>query len=166
MILLVTSAQRAPEFAQRLSEAVGETVVVAQTFLEATSRLRVASCSLVVFDQNLLEAEPHEAATALAHLGDAVPVDINFALTGIDRLIGHVQSALLRRERTQAAAGVAAARALHSELNATITELLLDCGLALKIPDLPPAAAERLAFIRASAERLFRDLETAASIGA
>jgi hypothetical protein len=139
-------------------------VVIAQNLLDATTHLRAASYSLAIFDCHLIEAEPYESGTALAHLGEAVPLDINFAITGIDRLVQEVQSALKRRERDQATARAAAAHSLYSGLNGTLTALLLDCGLASEIPGLPLPAAEKLASIREAAQKLLIQLETAATL--
>jgi hypothetical protein len=159
MILMVTVAQRAAECGARLQQASGEQVLTAQNLLEATTLLRAASYALVIFDQNLIETVPHESATALAHLGGAWSLDINFALTGIDRLVDQVQSALKRRERERTAARSGAVRALHSELNDGLATILLECGAALELPDLPPSAAERFDTIRQAAQKICALLE-------
>ena len=163
MILLVTPAQRASACAASLEDATGESVVLAQNLLEASTHLRADSYALAIFDHHLIEAEPCEFEVALAHLGDAVFLDINFALTGIDRLVRKVQFALMRRERNHSAVRAAAARSLHGELNDTLTALLLDCDLALEIPNLPPAAAEKLTSIGKSVQKLRTQIDPAAS---
>lgn len=163
MILLVTPIASARECCVRLQQATDEPVVTAQNFLEALARLRTGHYSLVIFDHHLAEAEPNEFHTTFAHLGDAILLDINFALTGIDRLVREAASALKRREFNQASTHAAAARALQNECGGTFTALLLNCGLASEIPNLPPAAVEKLASIREAAEKLRSHLANSAS---
>ncbi|MFZ0477900.1 MAG: hypothetical protein WAL71_02035 [Terriglobales bacterium] len=164
MILLVTPIPAARDCAVRLQQATDEPVVTAQNLAESLTRLRTASYSLVIFDHHLVEAEPHELHTTLAHLGDAILLEINFALTGIDRLVREAESALKRREHNQTAIHAAAARSLQNECNQTLASLLLDCGLASQISDLPPAATEKLVSIQETAEKLRNQLANSASI--
>jgi hypothetical protein len=164
VILLVTPAQRAPDCAACLEDATGESVVIAQSLLEASTHLRADSYTATIFDHHLIEAEPYEYEIALAQLGDAVSLDINLALTGIDSLVREVQFVLKRCERNDSAVRAAAARSLYGNLNEALTTLLLDCGLALEIPNLPPAATEKLASISESVQNLRRQIDTAASV--
>jgi hypothetical protein len=50
---------------------------------------------------------------------------------------------------------------LHSELNGTVTALLLSSELALQAPDLPPAAAEKLKSVHELVKKLQKELESA-----
>ncbi|MGC1449234.1 MAG: hypothetical protein WA830_04275 [Candidatus Sulfotelmatobacter sp.] len=55
-------------------------------------------------DQFLLETEPDESDQMIEHLGTAFPVYLNFAVTGTERLVREVRSALHRRKREECAA--------------------------------------------------------------
>jgi len=55
-------------------------------------------------DQFLLETEPEESDQVLEHFGTAFPVYVNFALTGMERLLREVRSVLHRRKREESAA--------------------------------------------------------------
>ena len=154
MILLVTPAERAVDCVAQLEQATGERVTLARSLLEATTQLRHCSFTLVIFEQNLLETEPNEAGTAYAHLGDAIFLDVNFALTGVDRLIREVRTALTRRARAQAAALSVAALVLEGRLHDTLTSLLIDSKLAAEIPNLPPDAVEKLLAIHDGVQKL------------
>lgn len=161
MILLVSAIERRNECAAALQEATGEPVVVAENLARATTLLRTEPCTAAVFDQHLVEAEPHETDTALAHLGSAIPVQINLAISGSERVVREVQVALRHRQHEEAAAREAAARALYSELNNTLTTLLLDCERALlEIPNPVPVATVRLSSIHQTAQKLRAQLET------
>lgn len=132
MILLVTPSERASECAAALHEATSEEVVVAESLVRATTMLRAESYLAVVLDQYLLETEPQEAETALEHLGTAIPVQVNLAISGMERLVREVRAAVQRRRHEEVIARQAALGRLHSELNSTITALLLSSELALE----------------------------------
>jgi len=114
----------------------------------------------VVLDHYLLEAESREAETALAHLGTAIAVPVNLGISGMERLVREVRAAVQRRQREEARARQAALAKLHSELNGTITALLLSSELALGTLELRPAAAEKLQSIHELVKKLRQQLET------
>jgi hypothetical protein len=114
-----------------------------------------------VFDHHLIEREPQELDTAFSHLGTAVPIVVNLALTGLNRLAREVEAALHRQAREQAAARQSAAATLHTEVNGTLTALLLDFEAALRFNDLPPEAASRLRSAHTLAEKLRSQLSSA-----
>ncbi len=163
MILLVSGIERREECAEALGNALQESVVVAQTLLQATTWLRVESYTAVVFDDAIAQSEPDEIETALQHLGTAVPLQINLAISGAARLVREVRSALRRRKFEEASARQAATQCLRHELNGTLTTLLLDCELALETRSLPAAAMERLASVHTSAQKLRMELERTAT---
>jgi hypothetical protein len=144
MILFVTPSERASECAAALQAATGEEVTVAETLAGATILLRREGYRAVVFDQYLLEAEPQEAETILGHLETAIPVQVNLAVSGIERLVREVRAAMQRRECEESGARRAAMEKLQDELNGTVTALLLSSELALQTPGLPTEATAKL----------------------
>jgi len=86
-------------------------------------------------------------------------VYINFAVTGLDRLIREVRSALHRRRREEAAARRSVAEQMHSEMGETLTALLLSCELAMSVPDVPSVAVEKIRTIDTLARELRLRLE-------
>jgi hypothetical protein len=144
MILLVTPSERASECAAALQNATNEKVEIAESLTRATTLLRAECYVAVLFDQHLLETEPHEAEVTLGHLGTAIPVQVNLAISGVERLVREVRAALQRRRLEEGSAREAAIGRLNSELNGTVTALLLSSELALETPGLPPAAVEKL----------------------
>jgi hypothetical protein len=99
MILLITCVAKAQECAQALQEATNEPIVVCSALQEAVRQLQEKEFSAAVFDLLLLDAQPGEGETVLKHLGSAVPVYLNFAITGTARVIRELRSALQRRKR-------------------------------------------------------------------
>ncbi len=156
MILLVTPNLRAEECVGALSEATGEKVILAENMRRAAALLRTESYTAVVLDQYLLETESDETATVMQHLGTAIPLQVNLAISGIDRLVREVRAGVQRRRREEKAAREAATKALQSELNGTITALLLSCELALSTPGMPRAAVEKIE----SAHQLVKELRS------
>ena len=154
MILLITSSARGQECADALNAATGRDVHWAHTLQEAASRLREQTYSAAVIDQFLLETEPQESDQMIEHLGTAFPVYVNFAISGMDRLVRDVRMALHRRKREETAARRAVVEQMHSEMRETLTAMLLSCELAMSVPDVPNPAAEKIRAIDGLAREL------------
>ena len=159
MILLITPSARASECAAALYETTGQEVVVTESTARATLLLRADPYEAVVLDQYLLEAEPHGWETMLGHMGTAIPMQVNLAITGKERLVREVRAAVERRHREEAAARRGATELLQCELNGTMTALLLSSELALQTKDLPQAAVERMQSVHQLVMELRRQLE-------
>lgn len=154
MILLITPQSKGPEFADALFAATSQETHWAQTLQDAAIRMREQTYSAAVIDQFLLETEPEESDQVVEHLGTAFPVYVNFALTGMDRLLREVRSALHRRKREEAAARRAVAEQMESQMRETLTVMLLSCELAMSVPNVPLLVAEKIRTI----DNLARDL--------
>lgn len=154
MILLITPSARGQQCADSLNVATGQETHWAQNLQQAVARLREQTYSATVVDQFLLESDPDESDQMLEHLGTAFPVTVNFAVTGLERLVREVRSALHRRKREEASARRAVAEQMRSEMRETLTALLLSCELAMSVPDVPIPAVERIRAI----DNLARDL--------
>ena len=159
MILLITAQSRGPELASLVQQATSQETHWAQNVQQASACLREHAYSAVVIDQFLLETEPEDSDQMIEHLGTAFPVYINFAVTGLDRLIREVRSALHRRRREEAAARRSVAEQFQSEMRETLTAMLLSCELAMSVPDVPMVAAEKIRTIDTLARELRLRLE-------
>jgi hypothetical protein len=116
----------------------------AQSLQAAATRLREETYAVAVIDQLLLETEPEESDQMIEHLGHAFPVYINFAVTGMERLLREVRLALHRRKREENAAVRTVVEQLNSEMRESLTAVMLSCELAMAVPDVPPPAAEKI----------------------
>jgi hypothetical protein len=159
MILLVTSSERGPKIAIAIEAATGENTIVAESLFQATTRLREGSYLAVVLDQHLAETEPLETDTLLHHLETAVLVPVNLAISGQERLVREVRTALSHRQHDELLARRLARSELLSELNGTLTALLLTVELAIDIPAVPIPAAEKLQSIYGLVKKLRRQVE-------
>ena len=90
MILLGTPCANSQAGAQAIQQATEHNVRCAHTAQEASSLLRSEEYVAVVFDQQLLDAEPEESEQLLEHLGGACPVYVNFAIHGVERVARQV----------------------------------------------------------------------------
>jgi hypothetical protein len=132
MILLITPSAKVQECAKALEEATSEALQVAPTLRQAAAQLRAEEYSVVVMDQFLVEAEPEESDLVLQHIGTAIPVYANFAISGVDRIVRELRAALHRRKREVLVARQTAEEMLRNELKGTVTALLLSCEMALQ----------------------------------
>jgi hypothetical protein len=147
MILLITPSASGPQCAESLKAATGQETHWAQSLQEASTRLREQTYLAAVIDQFLLESEPDDSDQMIEHLGTSFPVYINFGVTGMERLVREVRSALHRRKREEGAARRAVEDQMRSEMRETLTALLLSCELAMSVPDVPIPAAEKIRLI-------------------
>lgn len=159
MILLITSSANGPRCAESLYAATGQETHWAQTLQEGATRLREQTYSTAVIDQFLLETEPEESDQMIEHLGTTFPVYVNFGVTGMERLVREVRSALHRRRGEEGAARRAVAAQMHSEMSETLTAMLLSCELAMSVPNIPSPAEEKIRAIDNLARELRLRLE-------
>jgi len=160
MILLISCLAEARNCIPALEETSQDTVELFSDLPQAVARLNTQEFSAVILDQFLLEAEPDHAEAIFKNLGSAVPVCVNFAITGIPRIGRELRSALQRRRREVLAAKQDAQQALRQELNDVVTALLLSCEMALRVPDLPAQAESKMHDVEALAR------EVSAKLGA
>jgi hypothetical protein len=159
MILLITPSANGPQCAETLRTATGRETHWAKNLQEAAARLREQTYSAAVIDQFLLETDPDESDQMIEHLGTAFPVYVNFAVTGMERLVREVRAALHRRKREETAARRAVAEQMNSEMRETLTAMLLSCELAMSVPDVPDPAVEKIRAIDNLARELRLHLE-------
>ena len=159
MILLVTAIERRSECAAALERAMNEPVLIAENLLEATAALRAESCTTAIFDEHVAQSEPAELERALEHLGPALPVHVNLAISGSERVVRQVRAAEHRRKYEATSAREHVARTLRGTLSGTLTTLLMDCELALETSGLPPQAIERLDAVHNAAQMLRLQLQ-------
>ncbi|HEV2470287.1 MAG TPA: hypothetical protein VGS78_13945 [Candidatus Sulfotelmatobacter sp.] len=114
---------------------------------------------MAVIDQFLVETEPEDSDQMIEHLGTAFPVYVNFGVSGMERLVRDVRSALHRRRREEAAARRAVAEQMQCEMRETLTAMLLSCELAMSVPNIPELATEKIRNIDVLARELRLRLE-------
>jgi signal transduction histidine kinase len=146
-ILIVTGIEGARNCAAVVGAQLGMEVEVAEGSKAALTALRRHEFSAVVVDETMAECDPAAAEAVWERAGLAIPMQINFALSGAARLVREIRSALHRREREQALARRAATAAIESELKTTVAGLLLHSQLALSGAEVHSPIAEKLRMV-------------------
>ncbi len=146
-ILIVTGFEGARNCAAVVGEQLKMDVEVADGRKEALASLRRREYSAVVVDETIAECDPSAAEAIWERSGLAIPLQINFALSGTTRLIREIRAALHRRQREQALAHRAASAAIENELKSTVAGLLLHSQLALSGSEVPSAIADKLRIV-------------------
>jgi hypothetical protein len=159
-ILLVTGIEGAQNCASAVETQLGTEVEVAAGRTGALTALRSKEYSAVVIDETLAECDPAAAERICERAGLAIPLQINFAVSGVARVTREIRAALRRREREQAVASRAAAAAMEAEFKSTVAGLLLQSQLALKDGEVPEPVAERLRTVAGLAGHLRQQLST------
>jgi signal recognition particle GTPase len=147
MILLITPSGRGQECAETLKDATGNETHWAENLQQGLARLREQAYRAVVIDQFLMENEPAESDQMLQHLGTAFSVYLSFAVSGKQRLLREVRSALHRRRREETQARRSVEQQMRSEMFESLTAMLLSSDLAMAVPEVPAPAAEKIRMI-------------------
>ena len=158
-ILMVTAITGAENCARALSKQFAVHVETAASHREALTALRKREFSILVIDESLVDSRQGGSDLLLKHSGLAIPLEMNFAISGCGRLVREVRAALARRDRELGLAFSAAASSIESELREGIAGLLLQTQLALAEPGIPPSLNERLQLILESALSFRRRLD-------
>jgi len=160
-ILIVTGFDGARTCAEVVSRQLDMAVEVAESRKSALAMLRRREFAVVVVDESMAECDPSAAEAIWAHAGLAIPLQLNFALAGSNRLIREIRAALHRREREQMLAQRAAASVFEMELKSTVAGLLLHSQLALSRSEASSPVAEKLRVVADLAGSLRRQLNPA-----
>lgn len=158
MILIIWNSERAQECAHSIEHAMQEPVQVASSLHEGGEFLRSREYSAVVVDQWITEAEPEPTSVVFNHLGLAVPVFVNFGISGVERILRELRAALSRRGHETVLARHSTQQAMRAELKDDVTALLLCCGVALSEPEISPSLRSHLEKIEELAKHIKQKL--------
>lgn len=146
-ILIVSGIEGIRNCADAVAKQLGTSVEIAEGRRAALAALRLKEFAAVVVDESIAECDPAAADAIWERSGLAIPLQINFALSGAARIIREIRAALHRREREQAVAQKAATAAIEVEVRNTVSGLLLHSELALAQDGVPNAVAEKLRLV-------------------
>jgi CheY-like chemotaxis protein len=147
MLLLVTSNQRRAECGAALEQAIGESVEVCDSLRRAAAMLRSQEFSAVLLDDPMAEAEGDALESLNGNLGMAIPVYVNLAVSNAERIARELRLARRRSQESRLIAIRAAESQLRSEIRDAVTGILLSTELAMRMPEVPPEALERLSSV-------------------
>jgi hypothetical protein len=141
---MVTGIEGARNCADAVGRQLKMEVMVAEGRKSALLALRQREYAAVVVDEAIAECDPAAADAIWERCGVAIPLQINFALSGAARLVREIRAALHRREREQVVARRAATAAVEAEVKSTLAGLMLHSQLALSSSETTSAVAEKL----------------------
>ena len=157
MILFVSRVALNQEVTTRVSQQTGLELQVALSLEEAARLLSGSVCRVAVIDSGLLETDSKGIDQLLFNSPAALPVFPNLAVCGPERLVCEIKAALRRGEKESQRAADRARREFRSDLKDSVTALLLNCDLALQIPELPVEAGKKILLLHDLATKM-RDL--------
>jgi vacuolar-type H+-ATPase subunit F/Vma7 len=143
-VLIVARMAGVENCARVLAQQLQVEVQVATEREAAFSFLREREYGVIVVEESLAEGDPEWADRLWSRVGLAIPLQVNFAITGCARLGREVRAALLRSQNEQAVATRAVTAQIENELKSSVTGLLLAGELALREPSMPAALAPRV----------------------
>ncbi|HTJ29492.1 MAG TPA: hypothetical protein VL346_03280, partial [Acidobacteriaceae bacterium] len=114
-ILIVSGMEGVENCAAALSRLLGMECEAAQGRKAALGMMKRNEYAALVVDEGVLDADPGGGEQIWESVGLAIPVQVNFALAGVQRVAREVRLALQRRERERALAHEAAAAAIETE---------------------------------------------------
>lgn len=159
MLLVITPSAKARDSAQSIQRVTSEETHVVATSSQALARLRAQDYVAVLIDQAFLETEPVESDMVLEHIGTAVPVHVNFAISNMERVARELHAALRRHEKEVLLVRQEVQQAMRNDLKGTVTALLLSCELALQVPNLLSGAESRMRAVHELAKEIGSKLE-------
>jgi hypothetical protein len=149
-ILIVTGMEGAENCAATLAKMLELECEVANGRKAAHSALKRNEYAAIVVDEAIIDSDPTGSAgsdSIWESAGLAIPLQVNFAISGAQRMAREIRSALNRRERERALSHQAAAVAIETELKSTVSGLLLHSQLAMQDREIPAPLAEKLRLV-------------------
>ena len=131
-ILLIATEATAAAVARTLRLDLDAEVEIAVNRRAGLAALRRREFSLVLVDESLARVDTVAIDVLYQNAGAALLAELNFGASSPGRILRQARAALARRSQEWAQARMAAATMLQSELNATLTGLLLQSQLALR----------------------------------
>jgi signal transduction histidine kinase len=143
-VLIVSTLQGVEELAEQIAAQTDCSVEVASSKRASLAALRKRAFNIIVVEQSLVDSDGEWADQLWQAAGAAMPVQVNFAISGGSRVIREVRAALSRRSADKVLARRAVAEDLANELRSPLTGLLLQSELALSDPAMPAAMEPKL----------------------
>ncbi len=143
-VLMIATLEGMENCANVLSQQLEMTVEVAANQRSGTEALRSQPWTVVVVEESLVENDPAWADQVWQLAGLAVPIEVNFAVSGSARLSREIKAALKRRTGERIVARRAVALEFEEDFRSSLTGLLLESELVLQEPVIPASLEPKL----------------------
>jgi hypothetical protein len=154
MIILVSASSRAKECATTIEQKTHQQTHVATALAKAIEQLQAHEYDLIVVDESFQQVESGAESLVSSHAGNAIPVYVNLALHGTDRVALEVNRALQRLTAERLSSMRSAENLLRNELRGQVTAILLNSELALREGQLPTSAAAKMKEVHDLADQM------------
>lgn len=154
MIILVSASSRAKECATAIEQKTHQQTQVATSLAKAIEHLQAHEYDIIAVDESFQQVDSGAESLVASHAGNAIPVYVNLALHGTDRVAQEVNRALQRLVSERLVSMRAAENLLRNELRGQVTAILLNSELALREGQLPASAAAKMKEVHYLAEQM------------
>jgi hypothetical protein len=154
MILLVTTSTRAKDCAAAMEQGTGHKVHISTTVPLASNRLQATEYEAIAIDQSMLETDPRALDVLFNRCGMAIPLYVDLALHGTERIVREIQVGLRRIDSERSRAMRSAGQVLANQLRGNLTGILLNSDLALRQKTISADVAEKVKSVRDLAEKM------------
>jgi hypothetical protein len=143
-VLMISTMEGAENCARAIEEQVNVRVEIVTSRRAGLLALRREEFGVVLVEESLAEGDPGWAEHVWEMSGLAIPLQVNFSISGTSRVAREVKAALNRRDNEQAVARRAVARQMENDLKSSVTGMLLESQLALRDPMVPASLEPKL----------------------
>jgi hypothetical protein len=154
MILLIWASQRAADCAKAIEQTFQQPVKCVSTLAQGCTSLQEEEFAAVLVDPWIADADPVQADYLIHHLGGAALVFVNFAISGVERVLREVRAAFHRHSREVMLAHENARILLWDTLKDDLTAILLCCGVIREDPAISGGVEVRVKTIEEIACRM------------
>jgi hypothetical protein len=158
-VLMMTAIPSAETLCAAMAQQLDCDLELAETRKACIAALRREQFDLLIVDEALIEGDPETADLIWKLAGLAVPLQLNFAISGTARLVREARSALSRKDLERGLAARAATTQYEGELRSKVAGMLLHTELALAEPQGSPKLAGRLRTIHELAGSIRQQLD-------
>jgi hypothetical protein len=151
-VLVICVVDGAENLSAVLARYVDSHVEVVTSRKAGLASVRRNEFAVVAVDESLIEGDPEWADVLWESAGLAIPIPVNFSISGGARLGREVKAALGRRDTECEMARQVAMKELENEMKSSLTGLLLQSELAMREPSGSEALAPKLKLVVELAE--------------
>jgi len=159
MILLLSASSFGSKVAKALSDSALEKTELVSSVRGALQQLQKSAFNLVIVDDSLPELNEANLDVLLKRIGCAMPIFVNFSISGIERITREATSALRRARQEQEAALRLAQEELRGQLRSELTAILLSTEQLMEMTPLSTADQGRLRDVLEIATRMSSHLQ-------
>jgi hypothetical protein len=147
------------ECAEAIERKCHQKIATASSLAKTIASLERHEFEALVIDESILQMDNGAEPAIFARAGTAMPIYVNLALHGAERVAGEVLLGLQRLTRERATSLRAVSNELRNQLGSDVTAILLNAELGLQDKSLAPDISGKLGTVQAIAQRIRQKLD-------